>query len=63
MSGLTATLRTVGGRIDECSSPPGRVSTRDNPLKALRSVHTDVSNLRGGGGGGNTHKRLLSYFE
>jgi len=35
---------------------------RDNLLKTLRSVHTDVYNLRGGGPQGH-YKRLLAYLE
>ena len=36
---------------------------RDNLLKTLQSVHTDVYNLRGGGGAGTAHERLLAYLE
>jgi rRNA-processing protein FCF1 len=37
---------------------------RDNLLKTLQSVHTDVFNLRGGGGPARTaHDRWLAYLE
>lgn len=37
---------------------------RENLLKALQSVYTDVYNLRGGGGGArNAYERLLAYVE
>ena|SRR5437660_74059 len=37
--------------------------SRDNLLSSLRSIHTDVTNLRGGGGPQGAHKRLLAYLE
>ena len=38
--------------------------SRENLLKSLQSVYTDVYNLRGGGGTGRTaHDRLLVYIE
>lgn len=37
---------------------------RENLLKTLQSVYTDVYNLRGGGGAArNAHERLLAYVE
>jgi rRNA-processing protein FCF1 len=36
---------------------------RENLLKTLQSVHTDVYNLRGGGAARNAYERLLAYVE
>ncbi len=36
---------------------------RENLLKTLQSVYTDVYNLRGGGAARNAYERLLAYVE
>ena len=37
--------------------------SRSHLLETLQRVHTEVFNLRGGGGPGTAHKRLLAYLE
>jgi hypothetical protein len=42
---------------------PRRGVSRENLLKTLQSLHTEVFNLRAGSGPSAAHKRLLAYLE